>query len=42
MNILLIPTKYPNKYNLQSNLFFKDQAETIALKHTVVAVSYTH
>ena len=31
MHILIIPTNYPNNYNLVSNIFFKDQAEALSI-----------
>jgi glycosyltransferase involved in cell wall biosynthesis len=30
MNILIIPTRYPNYFNAQSNVFYKDQAEALS------------
>ncbi len=38
MHILLLPTSYPNSYNTQNGIFFKEQAEALAKNNHKVGV----
>ena len=38
MHVLILPTRYPNWYNQESNIFFKDQAEALASENTKVSI----
>ncbi len=38
MHILLLPSSYPNNYNIQSGIFFKEQAEALAKRKHKVGV----
>lgn len=38
MHVLILPTRYPNWYNQESNIFFKDQAEALASQNTKVSI----
>ena len=38
LHVLILPTRYPNWYNQESNIFFKDQAEALASQDTKVSV----
>lgn len=38
MHVLILPTRYPNWYNQESNIFFKDQAEALASVDTKLSI----